>query len=137
MEITLYRDQPIQREAHSLPAATYNLAHALLARSPHGTVFVPIRPMQYLAILDRDEFVFVDSQYKARVQIAWQQFRPQVRTGLDDPVPYEALAYHPDAVRNLPRLLGEFIQALQLLDLKARPEMPAKVLKFEKKNPAD
>ena len=137
MEITLYRDQPIQREAHSLPAATYNLAHALLARSPHDTVFVPIRPMQYLAILGRDEIVFVDNQYKAQVQIAWQQFRPQARTGLDDPVPYEALAYHPDAVRNQPRLLGEFTKALQLQALKARPEGPAQVLKFETKKPAD
>jgi len=133
MEITLYRDRPIQREARMLPAATYNLAHALLARSPHGSVFVPIRSMQYLAILDRDEFVFVDSQYKDQVEIAWQHFRPQERAGLDAPVPYEALVYHPDGLDNLGRLLGEFSKALQLLALKERPEGPAMILKFEKK----
>jgi len=137
MEITLYRDQPIQHEAGTLPAATYNLAHALLARSPHGSVFVPIRSMQYLAILDRDEFVFVDSQYRDYVEIAWHNFRPQARAGLDDPVPYEALAYHPDGVRNQARLLAEFTKALQLLALKERPEGPAKVLKFERKRPAE
>jgi hypothetical protein len=137
MEIRLYRDQPIRREASRLPAVTYNLAHALLARSPHGAVFVPIRSMQYLAILDREEFVFVDSQHKDQVEIAWQHFRPQARSGLDEPVPYEALAYHPDGVRNQGQLLGEFTKALQLLALKERPEGPAKVLKFERKKPAE
>jgi hypothetical protein len=137
MEITLYRDQPIQRETRALPATTYNLAHALLARSPHGSVFVPIRAMQYLAILERDEFVFVDSQYKDYVEIAWQQFRPQARAGLEDPVPYEALAYHPDGIRNQARLLAEFTKALQLLALKERPEGPAKLLKFDRKKPVE
>jgi hypothetical protein len=135
MEITLYRDRPIQCEARLLPAATYNLARNLLGRSPHGTVFVPIRAMQYLAILDQDEFVFVDSQYKDQVEIAWQHFRPQTREGLDDPVPYDAMIYRPAGLKNLGRLLGEFPKALQLLALKERPEGPAKVLKFERRLP--
>jgi hypothetical protein len=135
MEITLYRNHPIQREPSLLPAATYNLARSLLSRSPHGAVFVPIRAMQVLAILDQEEFVFVDSQHKDQVEIAWQHFRPQARAGLDDPVPYEVLVYHPDGVKNLGRLLGEFAKALQLLALKERPEGPAKVLKFETRKP--
>lgn len=135
MDITLYRDTPIHREDSRLPAATYNLAHSLLSRSPHGAVFVPIRSMQYLAILDADEFVFVDSQFRDQVEIAWQQFRPQARQGLDDPVPYEALVYHPDGRKNLGRLLGEFHKALQLQALKERPEGPAKVLKFAARKP--
>lgn len=134
MEITLYRDHPIQRESRLLPGATYNLAHSLLSRSPHGAVFVPIRSMQYLAILDREEFVFVDSQYKDQVEIAWQNFRPQAREGLDAPVPYEVMVYHADGLKNLGRLVGEFSKALQWLALKERPEGPAKVLKFASRN---
>ena len=135
MEITLYRNHPIQREPRTLPAATYNLAHTLISHSPHGAVFVPIRSMQYLAILDQDEFVFVDSQHKDQVEIAWQHFQPQVRATLDDPVPYETLVYHPDGLNNISRLLGEFHKALQLLALKERPEGPAKILKFETRTP--
>ena len=64
MEITCYRDQEIARETRNLPAPTYNLAITLLARSRDGCLFVPIRSLQYLAILDADEFVFVDGTSK-------------------------------------------------------------------------
>ena len=40
MEITCYRDREVASEPYSLPAATYNLAHTLLARSPNGCLFV-------------------------------------------------------------------------------------------------
>lgn len=137
MEITLYRDREISRETHRLPAVTYNLAHTLLARSPSGCLFVPIRSMQYLAVLDRVEFVFVDSQLKQWVEIAWQHFQPQSRTTIGDPVPYEAVIYHPDGRQHMTRLLGEFPKALQALADRARPDGPARVLKFEARRPPD
>ncbi len=131
MEITVYRDQPIAREARTLPAAVYNLAYKLIARSPSGVVFVPIRSMQMLAILDDEEFVFLDNQYRSWVEIAWRQFRPQSRSALDAPVPYETVLYHPDGQKNLNRLLAEFPKALQALADKDKIEGPAKLLKFE------
>ncbi|NWG87254.1 MAG: hypothetical protein HXY26_07065 [Hydrogenophilaceae bacterium] len=135
MEISVYRDRALATEARTLAAATYNLAHSLLARSPSGVVFVPIRSMQMLAILDSEEFVFLDSQHKSWVEIAWQRFRPQARTSLDEPVPYEAVIYHPDGQKNLGRLLVELPKALQALSGKEKLDGPAKLLKFEAKRP--
>lgn len=135
MEISVYRDQALATEARTLAAATYNLAHSLLARSPSGVVFVPIRSMQMLAIIDSEEFVFLDSQYRNWVEIAWQHFRPQARSALDEPVPYEAVTYHPDGQRNLGRLLVEFPKALQALADKEKIDGPAKLLKFEARRP--
>ena len=130
MEITCYRDSEVASEPRSLPAATYNLAHTLLARSPNGCLFVPIRAMQYLAILDADEFVFLDGERKCWIDIAWQDFRPQVRTSIDDPVPYRAVYYQPDAVQLMARLQAELPRALADLAAKGRLAGPARVLKF-------
>jgi hypothetical protein len=131
MEITCYRDQELQRETRHLPAATYNLAHTLLAHSPAGVVFVPIRAMQYLAILDQEEIVFIDAQRKSLIDIAWQHFRPQQRSALDEPVAYEAVYYHPAAADIMQRLQSEFPRALQTLSGKEKIDGPGKILKLE------
>jgi hypothetical protein len=133
MDITCYRESEIGREPHTLPASVYNLAKSLIARSPSGVAFVPIRSMQYLAILDQEEFVFIDNQCKSWIEIAWQHFHPQVRDSLDDPVPYEAVIYDPEGFANMRRLMSEFPRALQLLDAKNEIRGPARVLKFEKR----
>lgn len=131
MEITCYRDQELLREMRHLPAATYNLAHTLLARSLSGVVFVPIRSMQFLAILDREEFVFIDGARKSLIDIAWQNFRPQERTALNEPVAYESVYYHPAAADTMRRLQSEFPRALQALSEKGKAEGPGKILKLE------
>lgn len=76
MDITLYREEPLAEENRQLPADIYNIAHLLLAMHSTACVFVPIRTMQYLAIIDAEEIVFVDSNYKNEVAIAWTDFRP-------------------------------------------------------------
>jgi hypothetical protein len=58
MELSCYRDRELAREPRYLPASTYNLAHTLLARSPGDCVFVPIRSMQYVAIIAVEEIDF-------------------------------------------------------------------------------
>lgn len=131
MEITCYRDQELLREIRHLPAATYNLAHTLLARSRSGVVFVPIRSMQFLAILDQEEFVFIDSQRKSLIDIAWQNFRPQARAALDEPVTYETVYYQPAAEDTMKRLQSEFPRALQALAEKEKTDGPGKVLKLD------
>jgi hypothetical protein len=127
MEEHFYREQEIARLPGSLPAATYNLAHTLLARAG-DCLFVPIRSMQYMAVLDADEFIFVDSQNKAWVELAWQRFRPQSRAALDAPVPYDIVHYLPRAAETMQRLPGEFHQALLVLADRQRPVEPASVL---------
>ena len=130
MEITCYRDREMASEPNSLPAATYNLAHTLLARSPNGCLFVPIRAMQYLAILDAEEFVFLDGERKCWIDIAWQDFHPQVRTSLVDLVPYRAVYYQPDAAQLMARLQAELPRALNDLAAKGHLAGSARVLKF-------
>jgi hypothetical protein len=132
MEERFYREQEIARLPGFLPAATYNLAHTLLARA--GTcLFVPIRSMQYMAVLDAEEFIFVDSQNKAWVELAWQHFRPQARSSLDERVPFEQVHYLPQAAETMKRLPGEFHQALQRLAARNKSDAPATVLTLRDK----
>lgn len=81
-----------------------------------------------MAVLDAEEFIFVDSQNKAWVELAWQHFRPQARASLDERVPFEVVHYLPQAAETMRRLTGEFHQALQLLASRQKPGVPATVL---------
>lgn len=130
MEITCYRGTESARESRFLPAKIYNLAHSLLSRSPSGCLFVPIRTMQYLAILDEEEFIFLDGERKCWIDIAWQAFRPQTRSSLNEPVPYRAVFYTTEAAQLMTRLLAELPRALNDLAAKGRCDGAAKVLKF-------
>jgi len=130
VEITCYRDQELNRELRHLPAATYNLALTLLSRSSTGNLFIPIRSMQYLAILDKEELVFLDGERKCWIDIAWRKFHPQKRNSLDEPVEYEAVYYSEGAEKMMNRLQAEFSRALQQLSKKATFEGSARVLKF-------
>lgn len=127
MKMSLYRGDEILREPRHLPALTYNLTHTLLTRS-NGCVFVPIRTMQYLAIIDGEEIVFVDREASGLIQLAWQRFRPQARTALDERVPYEVVYYMADTPQVMARLQAEFPRALYLLSERNRPEEQAVVL---------
>jgi hypothetical protein len=130
MEITCYRDSEIACEIRHLPATTYNLAITLMARSDSNCLFVPIRSLQYLAILDAEEFVFVDGASKCQIDIAWRNFRPMERSTLDDPVSYEAVYYIAEAATLMARLQSEFPLALRSLSTKEKVEGPARVFKF-------
>ncbi|HEY6096279.1 MAG TPA: hypothetical protein VIU93_15165 [Gallionellaceae bacterium] len=136
MEITCYRDQELAREARTLPAATYNLVQTLLARCPNGSLFVPIRSMQYLAIADAEEIVFLDGMRKCWVDIAWRHFHPQARTALNEPVAYDACYYTPEAAQQMNRLQGEFSRALQALAAKEHFDGDARVIKFPARTPS-
>ncbi len=110
------RGQALQRIDTALPAATYNLTRILLANSANGCVFVPLRAMQYLAVIDREEIIFVDSQYKRWVEVAWRGFKPQARLALDEPVAYQAVFYTSEGRDTQRRIQAEFAGALALLD---------------------
>lgn len=130
MELTLYREEPILRETRHLPADVYNLAHLLLVRSGKPCVFVPIRSMQYLAVIDREEIVFVDRELPSRVQIAWQAFHRQERNALDERIGFDAAFYTPESLQIMARLMSEFPKAMQDMAGKERIEAPAAVLPF-------
>lgn len=130
MEITCYRDPEINRETRYLPAITYNLAITLLSRCATRHLFVPIRSMQYMAIIDHEEFVFIDGERKCRIDIAWQNFKPQARDALDQPVAYEAVYYSENMSSVMIRLQSEFPAALQALVYKTKLDGPARIINF-------
>lgn len=130
MEITCYRDTELQREPRQLPAKIYNTAHLLLEHSREGVVFVPIRTMQYLAVIDHEEIIFLSGEHKNRVEIAWQDFHPQRREALTEPVPYDAVYYKPNTNETMQRLHAEFLPALQALSTKGARSSDARIIKL-------
>lgn len=130
MEITLHRGEESGNEPRLLPAETYNTARILLAQGNSDCVFVPIRSMQYLAVIDAEEIVFVNGERKGTVEIAWTGFRPQQRESLADAVPYVARYYRPDGADTMQRLQGEFALALRALYRKQAGTREADILPF-------
>jgi hypothetical protein len=130
MEISCHRDRELARESRYLPASTYNLAQTLLARSPNGCLFVPIRSMQYLAIIDAEEIIFIDGERKCWVDTAWRHFHPQARSSLEVPVSYEAYFYQSGSARQMSRLQAEFACSLQVFSARSSISGNARVIKF-------
>jgi len=133
MEITCYRDPEIYRETRHLPADIYNLAITLLMRCPTGHLFVPIRTMQYMAIVDSNEFVFIDGERKCWIDIAWCNFKREDRDALNQPVVYDAIYYRENMSEIMARLQSEFPLALKTLVNKVKLDGPARILHFPAK----
>jgi hypothetical protein len=130
VEETFYRPPELSREPRTLPAETYNLAHLLLKRAATGCLFVPLRSMQFLAVLDAEEFIFVDREGRRMIELAWQHFAPQARRALDEPVSYEAVYYSPAGAEVMRRAQGEFHKALHEVERKIVPPGAARVIKL-------
>ena len=131
---TFYRPPEVGRETRRLPAPTYNLAYILLRRCGSDSLFVPIRSMQYLAILDAEEFIFVDREGRRIIELSWQGFRPQARHNLTDPVAYEVVYYAGTAPLTMRRLQGEFYLALRELEAKLKNPGQARVIRLGEGN---
>lgn len=119
-----FRPDELERNQISIPAALHNRCRLFLTRCEYEHVFVPIRSMQYLAIIDEEEIIFVDSQaYAVRgdeggrmILLAWK-FRPDLRPdSINDPVPLDLVSYHADSGDIQKRLIGEFGKALDVLE---------------------
>ncbi len=132
-EEIFYRGNELARTPSALPALIYNLAFLLVQRSRNGSVFVPIRPMQYLAVLDSEEYIFVDREHPQNVELAWRDFKPNTRTSLTEPVPFDVVYYVDQGHQTMQRLHSEFALALKLLAKKQPlyPE-PAKIIPLSK-----
>lgn len=131
---TFFLPAIVERKSWQMPAVIYNLYHSLLTKSLTGCVFVPIRNMQFLAVMDKDEIIFVDSLSYAvanndggrLILIAWQLPALHDRNALSDAMPCELLFYGQKSSDIQLRLVAEFRQALQLLDQRYRnQELPA------------
>ena len=125
---TFFRPDEVARERLSIPGGLYNRCRLLLSRCQYEHVFVPIRSMQILAVIDSEEIIFVDNQAYAvsdgeggrLILLAWE-YRHDLRgDDLNAPAPIE-LVYYGDSARDLHnRMIGEFGKALELLEQRAR-----------------
>ena len=59
---TFFRPPALLREPLTIPAGLYNRCRLLHTRSELPHLFVPIRSMQFLAVIDREETIFIDNQ---------------------------------------------------------------------------
>lgn len=116
-----YRTQELKRERRRLAATVYNRSKTLLYRSGENALFVPIRSMQYLAVIDPEEIVFLDGAVShSEIVLAWQSFRASERNALHMPVSYEAVFYTEDSLKIMPRIQSEFPRALRQMDERMR-----------------
>jgi hypothetical protein len=127
---TFFRPPEHSRQASALPADLYNALQLLLKGQTGRCVFVPIRAMQYQAVVERAEVIFVDSQggYAHQdgeggrlIRIAWVLPPPAGRDSLTEPVPCEVVYYAPGLKETQWRLIGELRGMLQRV-LKERRE---------------
>ncbi len=114
MEI-FYKGEELGVEQRLLPASTYNVMRTLFHQSNRDCVFVPVRSMQYQAIIDASEVVFVDAHRRSYVEFAWRKFMYHKRSNLQDPVPYEFVYYDQQALESMLRMQGEFHKFLTQL----------------------
>lgn len=136
---TFFLPDEVERKSWSVPAKIYNLYHSLQMRCEVGHVFVPIRNMQFMAVLDKNEIVFVDSQSYAvsedeggrLILIAWKFSDSHDRDALTDPMPCEVVFYERQNKDLQLRLIAEFRQAMELMDKRYRDDqLPAKGAKI-------
>jgi len=130
---TFYRGNELARERRAMPARTYNLTRILLTRTRDAFVFVPIRSMQYLAIVESAEFNFLHSEERPDIELSWQNFAPAERSGLDDPVAYDAVYYRAHAAVTMRRLQGEFLRALEQMAARSAPSQSGAVLELKRR----
>jgi len=130
MNLSFERGDELEREIRQLPAEHYNKIRLLFARSHSENLFIPIRNMQYLAIIDRDEIVFVDGQGPRLIELAWRDFHPGERDDLRTPVAYTCIYYEEKGRAAMARLQGEFLKALELMEGRQHQPSGASITPF-------
>ena len=115
---SFHRNKALGAKTRTMPALQYNEMRLLFQRCGESCLFIPLRNLQYLAVIDQEEIIFVDSMRKAYVEFAWRKFAPQARNSLDDAVSYDFVYYEPQALETIVRAQGEFSQAIHQMSTK-------------------
>ena len=132
MQLNFTRGDEIAREQRAIPAELYNKIRLLYSRVAGQSLFVPIRSMQYLAVIDDEEIIFVDGQRPRAIEISWQDFHSGQRGDLRDPVNYTCIHYHEKGPEIMGRLQSEFLKALQLIEARQPKSESASVTPLER-----
>ena len=138
---TFFRPAVHESRDWTLPATLYKSWRKPLRDSPNTCVFVPIRSMQFLAVIEEEEIVFVDSMdYMVHsgvggrvILLAWQFAPVSSLASITEPVPCRVVHYRPQLADVQRRLVGEFTKALDVLEyrcLEAQSPRVPRVLPF-------
>jgi len=127
-QVTFFRPAEVERERTSIPAGLYNRCRLLLRRSPPDCVFVPVRSMQFQAVITEEEIIFVDSQGYAvqdghggrLILLAWAMRAAERPRSLVEPVPIDLVFYRRDLRDTQRRLMSELPNALDRAEEKLR-----------------
>jgi hypothetical protein len=127
---TFFRPPELTRKKTKISAVLFNRCRLMLQRCRYDHIFVPVRSMQFIAVIDNEETIFVDSlNYAVRdseggrmILLAWEFGREGVRDSLSAPVPVDLIHYAPDARDLHNRLMVELPKALDLLEERARKQ---------------
>jgi hypothetical protein len=132
---TFFRPEVCSRQESALPADLYNALQLSLKGQASGCVFVPLRALQYQAVVEREEVIFVDNhggyayqdgqQAGRLIRIAWDLTQGVIRASLSDPVPYQVLFYAAGLKETQWRLIGEMRAALQRMKGRDQSQPPA------------
>jgi len=131
---SFFTPDEFSRQQFRLMSKTYNLAHVLLNRSQSDHLFIPIRSLQYLAIIEQDAFWFVDSQaYAVRgdeggrlIRVSWHPLiNANEREGLTQHMDCKVVFYGEDMSEIQTRLNSEFYQAMLQVDQRHRDSLPS------------
>lgn len=138
---TFFTPPRVSSHQETLPATTYNLAHILLNRFNQPHLFIPIRSMQYLAIIEPNCFWFVDSMAYAvqdneggrLITVSWHPtLSAQQRDGIQQHMDCSVHYYQQDQSVVQTRLRGEFLQAMKVIDKRYRdrikPSAPLSII---------
>jgi hypothetical protein len=123
-----FRRRETAREQVLLPAALFNRCQLLLNHAQSAHVFVPVRAMQYQAVIDAEEIIFVDSLGYAvedghggrLIVLAWKFIAQGRRDSLTEPVPIEVVYYGPERHGTHRRLMSEFPRTLDSYEARLR-----------------
>ena len=129
---SFFTPDEFSHENTRLVSQTYNLAHVLLNRSKSDHLFIPIRSLQYLAIIEKAAFWFVDSlAYAVRgeeggrlIRISWHPLiSANQREGLTQHMDCRVVFYGEDMREVQNRLNSEFYQAMLQIDQRHRDSL--------------
>ena len=119
---TFFRPEEVAREQVNIRADLFNRCRLALNRSNTDCAFIPVRSMQFQAVISRDEIIYVDNQaYRVQddqggrlIVLAWDLTAADQRESITDPVPIEIIYFHENLRDIQRRLIGEFPAALSL-----------------------
>ena len=132
---SFYRGEALGSFQFQLPANTYNLTRTLLHQSDGACVFVPIRSMQFMSVIDHEEVIFIYMHRRTMIEFSWRHFKPNTRESLKDPVPYELVYYDKQALETMQRIQGEFHKYAHQLYEKNQKDMLLNQTNKEKVTP--